>query len=263
MKQTFPTRLLLVSAFLYSGSLYAVSDSAAQTSGFTLFSDQPNINHWGLGIGAKYEQSPYSDYGSEFSPLPLIYVENNWLRLFGNNLDVKAGQWDNLKFALHSEYAFGDGYKGSDATVLNDMQKRSGGFWVGPSVTWDTEIVTLYADYLFAGNKGQKAKLGAIRKFDYGDITIAPYADVAWLNDKYVDYYYGVRPAEARPGRDAYDGKSTYAFSAGLNVSYALTAHQSLSLDASVTRFGSGIDDSPLVDKTTIPQVTVGYLYHF
>ncbi len=42
-----------------------------------------------------------------------------------------------------------------------------------------------------------------------------------------------------------------------------MTSSQSLFLDLRVTRFGSGITDSPLVDRSSAAGVRAGYLYHF
>ncbi|MCL2892635.1 MipA/OmpV family protein [Brenneria tiliae] len=259
--------IFLVLAFCHSALLHAaaepVSGLAASDSGFIWLSDTPNETKWGLGGGVSYQKPPYKGYGSEVSPFPLVYFENKWLSLYGNNLDVKVGNWGNVELALHGEYALGEGYEESDADILDGMQKRRGGFWGGPSVAWRTDFGTLYANYLTAGNKGQRALIGFTKQFDYGKVTLAPYARAAWLNGKYVEYYYGVRDAEARPGRRAYEGESTYNLSAGVRIGYTLTEHQRLHLDAGVTRLGSGIKDSPLVDSSTVPKVTLGYLYQF
>ena len=258
--------LLAASVLLYSGTMWAEGVKApagGDDSGFTLFSDSANVTHWGLGAGVGYRQSPYSGYGADFSPLPLVYFEDKWVRVLGTTLDAKVGKWGGMSFQLRGTYAFGDGYKGSDAPILNDMQKRKGAFWLGPAVTWDTEFGTLSADFLTAGDKGQKADMEFGKSFGFGEFSIKPHIGAQWLSDKNVDYYYGVMPSEARPGREQYSGQSTYNMSVGTRFDYRFTSHQSISLDVGVTRLGDGITDSPLVGKTYIPEAKLGYIYTF
>ncbi|WP_410013502.1 MipA/OmpV family protein [Sodalis sp. RH24] len=257
----------VASVAFFSGAACAAGTAPAtaenDATGFSFWSDAPNVTHWGLGIGVGYEQSPYKGDDASVSPLPLIYFDNKWIHLFGNKLDVKIGRWDNVSVTLRGEYALGDGYKESDAPILDGMQKRKGGFWVGPAMAWDSGYGTFGANVLTAGNKGLKAGIDYHRAFEYGDVTLVPHAGIDWYNSRYVDYYYGVENDEARAGRDAYAGKATYNFSAGVRFDYQLTPHQSLSLDAGVSHLGGGITDSPLVDRTVIPEARFGYLYRF
>ncbi|XBS69043.1 MipA/OmpV family protein [Acerihabitans sp. KWT182] len=258
--------LLAASLMLYSGALWADGGKAPEDGGdggFTLSSDVADVTHWGLGAGLAYHQSPYRGYGADFSPLPLLYFEDKWVRFLGTTLDAKVGKWDDVAITLRGTYAFGDGYTGSDAPILNGMEKRNAAFWFGPAVAWTTGFGTLSAEFLTSDDKGQKAGLDFGKSFVFNKFSIEPYIGAHWLSDKYVDYYYGVMSSEARPGRDQYSGQSTYQLSAGARFGYRFTAHQSLSLDMGVTRLGSGITDSPLVDKTTLPMARFGYLYTF
>ncbi len=267
LRHVCPKGILLVYVFCYSGSLFASTESVAnldtKDSGFTWLSDVPNVTTWGLGGGVSYGKSPYKGYGSDVNPIPLVYFDDKWVNLYGNDLDLKLGHWDNVSVALRANYALGEGYDASDADILDGMQKRRGGLWAGPSIAWQTDFGTLSANYLLAGNKGQRALLGFTKQFVDGDVTFSPYARVAWLNSQYVDYYYGVRDSEARPGRQAYEGESTYNVTAGLRIGYTLTPHQRLHLDANVTHLGSGITDSPLVGRSSVPKISLGYLYQF
>ncbi|MGB8666047.1 MAG: MipA/OmpV family protein [Serratia inhibens] len=258
--------VIITSSFLYCGTTLSAESNtleSADKNGFSRHDDTTNETDWGLGLGVGFEKKPYTGMDSDVSPFPLVYFNNKWIKVLGNRLELKAGEWDDIKLSLQGEYAFSDGYKASDAPILDGMKKRNGGFWVGPAVEWDTNLGTISAKYLLAGNNGQKAALGFTKAFHYGSFTFTPHTEIEWLNGKYVDYYYGVNYAETRPGRNIYNGSSTYNISAGLRSDYSFTSHQSMSLDASIIRLGSGITDSPLVDKTTIPQVTLSYLYRF
>ncbi|WGS54891.1 MipA/OmpV family protein (plasmid) [Paraburkholderia sp. D15] len=262
-----PFLLTVASAVLYSGTVWAGVDRPelpdADDSGVTILNNATNVTHWGLGAGAGFEAAPYKNYGTKFTPIPLFYFDNKWVHAFGTALDLKVGKWAGVNVALRASYAVGDGYKGSDAPILNGMQDRNGAFWYGPSLSWHTAYGTLSSDFLAGGNKGQQAEIGFFKEFEYGEFTFAPHAGIQWLSSKYVDYYYGVRPSEVRAGRPAYNGKSTWNESMGARVDYRLTAHQGLLFDIGVSHLGTGTTDSPLVGKRYVPQVKVGYLYQF
>ncbi|RLM24475.1 hypothetical protein BIY29_08715 [Brenneria alni] len=264
---TWSLPLFTAVLFLPSASSWAAGEENRAventSSGFTLLSDQPNVTRWGLGVGVGYKESPYEGVGSSFSPLPLLYFDNKWAHFVGNKLDLKVGRWSDVSVTLRGEYALGEGYKGSDSSALRGMEKRKRAFWYGPSVAWNTGFGTLTGEFLTAGSKGQKAKIHFGKDINYSRWSVTPYVSAQWRSHKNVDYYYGVRESETRAGRTAYDGESTYKFSLGSRFDYRLTEHQKLGVDISLTRLGSGITDSPLVDHSVIPAATLYYLYQF
>lgn len=259
--------LIAASAVLYSGAAWAGADRPelpdASESGLTILNNAPSVTHWGLGVGAGIEASPYKNFGTKFTPIPLLYLDNKWIHAFGTTLDLRVGKWAGVNVGLRGKYAIGDGYKGSDAPILNGMQNRHGAFWYGPSLSWHTTFGTLSGDFLEGGNKGQQAEIGFSKKFEYGRFTFTPHAGVEWHSSKYVDYYYGVQPSEALAGRPAYSGKSTWNESIGTRIDYRLTTHQAVMLDVGISHLGTGITNSPLVGKRYVPQVMIGYLYRF
>jgi outer membrane protein len=259
--------LAVTSACLYSGAAWADGVSAdpsnSDDSGFTVLSNATNVTHWGLGVGAGIEQAPYKGYGTKFTPIPLILFDDKWVHILGTTVDLKIGKWSNVSLALRGKFALGDGYKGSDAPILNGMQNRNGAFWYGPALAWRTGFGTLSGDYLLGGNKGERAKIDFSKSFDYGNFSLEPHAGVEWLSSKYVNYYYGVRSSEVRAGRPEYPGKAAWNMSVGTRVDYKFTRHQRATLDLGVSHLGSGITDSPIVGKRYVPEARLGYLYQF
>lgn len=269
-KSALPVRRLLVPVALFAlctGMARAEDDASqpdASAPGFTLLSHATNVTRWGLGAGVGVAQSPYKGYGAKVEPLPLVFFDDKWVHVFGTTIDVKVGNACGVSVALRGKFSLGDGYKQSDAPILSGMQDRNGNvFWYGPALDWRSAFGTLSADYLVGGNKGARASLGFRKSFDFGKVSLSPHAGVDWLSAKYVDYYYGVLPSEARAGRSAYTGKATWSASIGASVDYSLTSRQSLLLDVGVSHLGSGIADSPLVGKRFIPEVKLGYVYRF
>ncbi|WP_244438828.1 MipA/OmpV family protein [Paraburkholderia dilworthii] len=259
-------RMLLATAslFLSAGIVRAQNVNNPEGSGFTVLSKATNVTHWGLGAGVGIEPSPYKGDSARITPIPLFYVDNKWISAFATTLDLKVGQWNDVSLALRGRVGILEGYKASDAPILNGMQNRdSVTFWYGPALGWHSGFGTLTASYLIGGNKGQQAAVEFRKTFESGKWTIEPHADAKWLNSKYVDYYYGVMQSEARAGRPAYDGKSTVNATIGTRVAYQMTQHQSVSLDLQVTHLGSAISDSPLIGKRFIPAARLGYIYQF
>lgn len=232
-------------------------------SGFTILSNATNVTHWGLGVGAGVAPSQYSGDRTRYTPIPLIFFDDKWVHALGTTLDLKVGKWDGVSVTLRGKYALGDGYKGSDAPILNGMQNRHGAFWFGPAFAWDTGFGTLSGDVLTGGNKGQQAHLSFGKSFGFGRLSVEPHIGAEWLSHNYVDYYYGVRQSEATASRAAYTGTSTIDVELGTRVSYNFTAHQSATLDVGVTHLGGGITDSPIVGRKFVPRAIVGYLYRF
>ncbi|WP_460078808.1 MipA/OmpV family protein [Pseudomonas sp. H3_H05] len=226
---------------------------------------------WGLGVGAISSQQPYTGIDRDNKAIPLIYFENEYLRVFGPNAEVKLSQLEisdtqQIDFSLVGQYDF-SGYDADDSRVFDGMSDRKSSFWAGAKVQWHTNLVDVHAEWLadVSGNsKGQRFNLGLERTWRLGEhITLTPHVTAMWQDNKYVDYYFGVRDSEARIGRAAYAGKSALNSEFGIRGNYMFDQHHSVFLDIKATRFASEIKDSPLVDRSTENSALFGYLYRF
>jgi outer membrane protein len=92
---------------------------------------------------------------------------------------------------------------------------------------------------------------------------LTPSISVEWLNAKYVDYYYGVRPAEALPNRPVYEGRDTVDIGAGVAGALRISLSWSLLGGLYGTRHGSGISDSPMVKQSfsTLVYFGAGWIF--
>lgn len=246
--------LLLVTAF----TAQAADNEVAEEHG---------VSHWGLGLGVNSKTKPYAGVGTDTSVLPLVSFENRYVRLFGNLFDVKLPSYGAFDFSLRTQVSIGDGYKGSDSTALNGMADRKGAIFVGAASTWHNDIADISAAWLHDASghsKGSGLKLGAQHSFRLpGRFEVTPHLEYARFDAKYVDYYYGVRASEATTTRREYLGKGTAEVQAGVRLGYMLTRHQRFLLDVSEVRLGTGITDSPIVNRKSAPELKIGYLYAF
>lgn len=214
-----------------------------------------------VGLGVASRQLPYAGADRKTTALPLLYYENRWVKLaqhaFTPSQSVTAG--------LRLKYD-GEGYEADDSPRLGGMADRKGGFWGGVMASWRNPVAQLSAEWaadLSGHSKGSKLQLQVDRRFGWGAAGFTPRVQAQWLDRKSVDYYYGVRPEEALPGRAAYAGQAAMLLEAGVRVDYALTARHAVFLDLSATRLPDEIKRSPIVERSNSSRVALGYLYRF
>jgi len=220
---------------------------------------------WGLGLGAVVQRKGYTDIDNDSMVLPLIYFDNRWVRLIGGSLDLKLPSAGPVEFAIAGRFQ-NEGYKASDAPILAGMAERKESIWAGVAVNWRNGIADLSAEWLtdvLSNSGGQQIKLSAEHAFQLGSFEVTPRVGGIWLDEKYVNYYYGVRPGEALGGRSFYAGASTTNVELGIRTSYSFGRKQRLFLDVGSEMFGTEIQDSPLVNRSSQISAVVGYLYIF
>lgn len=226
---------------------------------------KPSGSSWGLGVTVGVDRKPYRDFDDEAQVLPLVFYENRWVRVAGPTLDLKLLSGDAWSAGLRLRYA-GDGYEADDSPFLQGMAERKSSFWLGGTATWRAGWATLSAEVLgdaTSESKGSRMSLGIERSFAAGDFELTPRLVAHRVDRKFVDYYYGVRAEEATAWRAAHAGSASTNLEAGLRVGYAIAPRHRVSLDLSTTRLGSGIKDSPLVDRRRQDGARVSYLYLF
>jgi len=112
-------------------------------------------------------------------------------------------------------------------------------------------------------NDGSILSIGLNSPWRAGRWFIVPSVAVEWQSSNYVNYYFGVTPAEAQPGRPVYTGKSTFNAKAGVSFGQHFGRHFTAMAGAYMTRFGSGVTASPIVGHTSTFSFLVGLYYHF
>lgn len=241
------------------------------TTAVAIAAPADDASSWGLGVAALSLQEPYTGSDREKKVLPLISYENKYVRVFGPVAEFKAysadlGGGQRLDLRVVGKYDF-SGYEPGDAPILNGMRERKDSFWAGGKVTWRTGLVDVSAEVLAdvgGKSKGRRANLSLERNWRIGEqFMLTPRVSAAWVDKKYADYYYGVAADEARPGRAAYTGNSGVNAELGLRGAYLIDAHHSMFLDLGMTKLSKKIKDSPLVDRSTVNRVGLGYLYRF
>ena len=255
-----------------AGGAASAANAQQTVTGDSGVPDSPGKGtEWGLGIGVITKQDAYKGIKRDTMAVPLLRFENEYVEFFGLSLEVKLpslqlGEGSRIKFGLVGEADL-SGYEAKDSPFLAGMAERKGGLWAGAKAEWENEFVDVSAEWTAdtSGNsKGRKFSLGLKKEWRLGQhAMVTPYVTAHRLDKKYVDYYYGVRAAEATAGRPAYSGKDGVNVDIGLRTVYQFDDHHSMLLDVGVTRLAKQIKASPLVDRSSTSKVILGYVYNF
>jgi outer membrane protein len=225
-----------------------------------------------VGIGVMAKQDACKGIKRDNQVVPLLRFENEYAEFRGLGLEVKLpslqlGEGSRIKFGIVGEADL-SGYKAKDTPILAGMAERKSTLWVGAKAKWENELVDSSAELTadVSGNsKGRKFGLGVEKEWHLGArAMVIPCVSANWLDRKYVDYYCGVRAAEATAGRAACVGQSGVNVDIGLRTMYQFDKHHSMLLDVSITRLAAKpIKASPFVGRSSTNQVILGYMYSF
>jgi len=222
--------------------------------------------HWWFGLGFLRYQRPYvgSSRWSRFVPLasidtPRFFIHGTkagwrvWQR--GNSTVALVAQPD----ALH--------YNAQDNGALAGMTTKLGTVMGGADWVWHfrdhLSLHTQALTDLLRRNKGDIVSVALAGRWRAGPWFFQPRAGLAWQSAGYVDYYFGVTPAESRPGRPAYSGKGTVNESLGMTIGRDFAGHFAALAGVRETRYGSGVTSSPIVAHKNALDLLVGLYYHF
>ena len=247
-------------------ALLSFTARSAWASEYEVQEEEQSGSHWGLGLGVGAAQKAYRDIDSDTLVLPIIIYDSKWIGVHGGTLSLKLPSAGPVSFALSADFS-NDGYEASDSDFLEGMDEREDNFWVGATVKWQNSIAEVSATWstdVPGNSEGQKFAVSAEHAFERGNFEFAPRLGAVWLDDKYVDYYYGVRAHEVTPDRAFYAPEATVNFEVGLRTTYKLPSRKSsVFLDLSAHSLGDEIKDSPIVDGSTESRVFVGYVHMF
>lgn len=264
-KKNESTKWYLRIATIAAVALMALPMHSAWAADETEEEKQQQDSRWGLGLGVGAMQKAYRDIDSETLAIPIIIYDSKWISVNGGTISLKLPSAGPVSFALSADISR-DGYEASDSDALAGMDEREDGFWLGGSLTWENDIADLSASWTtdMSGNSdGQKLSISAARSFEQGKFEFTPRVGAVWLDENYVDYYYGVKANEVTAERGFYAPDATVNLEAGFRTTYEVTPRNSIFLDLSASALGSEIKDSPIVDGSTESRIFMGYVHMF
>ena len=270
MKNLFPTPSRfshwLAGAVLAATGLCAVAPARADANLEPLTNILSVPGSVGLGALMHFERSPYRDGGNRYDVLPLYLYEDERFFLHANRGGVKLQQNDTQRFDLFVEQRL-EGFPADRLPAsLAGMATRDSGIDLGLSWRYRQPWGTLQAELLHdigGFSKGSEFRLGYTYDWRSGPWSLRPSLSLALRDARMNNYYYGVRPSEATPGRAAYSPGAGLNTTLGLYGAYDLSQRWRLLAGVSATLLDRKIKDSPIVQKRVLPGVYVGAAYDF
>lgn len=275
-------RLLMPALFLLAalaGSARAADDTQNPTSAPADTTSQANEepqdqllkaaatesgSGWIFGGGLVATDPGYVGYTRQITPFPLVFYHYGRFFFAGISAGYLLSNGDHYRFSLVISPEL-NRLKASDSPQLAGIQSRQWSLDGGANLEffgdWGRFNLGVTHD-LLDRNNGTGASTSYHYSFHAGSWSITPGLGLRWENSNLTDYYYGVSPAEAIPGRPAYSpGAATNPF-VEIGVGTALTEHLWFRGNLQYMRFGSAIHDSPIVDRSGSPTIFIGLIYN-
>jgi outer membrane protein len=217
-----------------------------------------------LGAGAMILESPYKGVDDGVYPVPVLIFETK--RFFVDK--TVAGYYFNDKSNPVRLAVIGSlrlqGYKASDSNDLDGMLDRDRAFDGGLRLSWKNKVADVILEGvtdLSGAHQGQEFRLDFTKELFEGFLT--PKAGIKWQSEDLTDYYYGVRPNEARVGRPEYAPDAGLEYMIGITIGLPLGEKWAMFGDIQCSFLGDEAKDSPIVDNDTLMRYVIGVVYRF
>lgn len=216
---------------------------------------------WILGLEAGVFNNPYSGEGSEAFISPTIKYNGERFFIKDGSLNLHLAKIHGFSGGLTATIDAGflsdyDNYNRNDQ--LSGLAERDATVLGGVYVNHDTDLGRLsFRALTDLGDEhdGHVANLKYTFDLKAGDWNINPMLGMEWVSDEVVNHHVGVFNYSPR--------KSTTNTFAGVRARYEMTENWDLNLKTGITKLGSGISNSSIIDDDLVYQASVGINYNF
>lgn len=221
---------------------------------------------WSLGVGVIASPEPYRGIdGVDERVIPVLTVR--WKRFTFEGIQARyrlfaAGGWEGEALARVRFL----GYDAEDSPFLEGMDDRSPSLDAGLRLAWKPEATEVRLDLLhdvLDESGGAEARLTLSHDFQVRRWRLTPQVEAAWQSADLVDHYYGVEPAEARPGRPAFAPGAAPVFGAGVQAFWFGPGRWDLFAFVRQEWLGGDVGDSPIVASDDQWSGLVAVTYRF
>lgn len=225
--------------------------SIAQNVPPTPDTEEGDSFQWSIGGGVVVSPRPYVDSDPEVIPIPVFTAR--YKRFFFQGI---RGGFDFLRNDKWSASVFGQaqfkGLEPGDSSYLEGIETRKKSMDGGLELLYKGRPVGFRAALLqdmLGRSKGREVSLMATTGAPLGPVLVIFGIGPRWLSQDRADYYYGVRPFEARFDRPSFQGEAGWNWD--LNVTTRVKLSSKWSLFALFNREGlnSSTQQSPLLDR--------------
>jgi len=159
------------------------------------------------------------------------------------------------------------GWRRNDGDRLANMDTRGDSIEAGLNVAWEYQRFQAEAGYLTdisSTSDGDSAfvnlRYALVRSPKW---QLMGQVGFEYLDDDTADYYFGVQPSEAAPGRPAYSPSDAWNTSAGLVATYIINESWLVMGGAVYTKLGDELKDSPIVEDDSYTTLFGGVAWRF
>lgn len=266
MKETSPNKAILNAILSGLTSMAIVSTSLAQEVSAPENEELPHRLVGDLGGGA-YE-SPSEIRGKHSSTFHLPYAYVDYGRFFArlDTFGVKTVKMGYGYLELAGRVNF-DGYKTDNTPLLHGLHNRKDAIPLGIGTYQETPVGAFFLNAFYDVNKSHGTLLEAIYagEIKAGSVSFYPQIGAEYHSANYVNYYYGVTPAESAANGNfkTYQGKGTTNPLVALQVEIPLSSSWIVNLYGRYKWFGDGVKNSPIVDKKATQLYFASLAYRF
>jgi outer membrane protein len=241
------TRVLIsILVIATSLPLFAQDESPAESL-------PPSPVQWSLGLGVISSPRPYVGVENSVMVIPIVQLSYKKLYVQGIRAGFHLFERGDVVFDVRARIVFA-GLDPDDSPELDGINERKSSIEGGFALDWSLGkymlSATAFTD-LLGRSDGQQVGLDFSRAWTFNrrQWGLTPSIGAVWQSSNYVDYYVGVTPEEARPGRPPFQGESAVNLRASIFAYFALSMRVNLVALFRVQRLDGEISSSPIVDK--------------
>jgi len=226
-----------------------------------------DLNDFALGAALSTSQNPYKQ--SENSAFFYPYLTSFRHDAFTDTLFIVGESEVGVRKVFDNDWVLGVVGRiqtlGLGENELIGVEERRWTLELAPLVTYRRWPVHLNLQTYFEildRHQGFTSEFELSYPMEWPRGYLVPTFDLIYESDEFTDYYYGVSPSEAAPGRSAYQPGSALNLELGFQFGYALTGRWLLSGGLSIEKLDDQITSSPIIDRDHLWSANIGLAYN-
>ena len=196
--------------------------------------------------------------------MPLYLYEGERVYLRSPSVGLKFGPSEAKRFEVFLKHRFEGTPTDDIPESLAGMAPREHGIDAGVSGqlggAWGIAFAEILRDVSKASG-GTELRLGYRYPVRRGRLWLRPHVMLSLRDGDLNNYYYGVRPEEARPDRPAYEAQNGIVPEVGVYAAYQLSERWRLFGGATLSRLPDTVVGSPIVGQRLLSQLQLGAAY--
>ncbi len=219
-----------------------------------------------VGLLVRAEQSPYRRADTRIDVMPLYVFESEHAYVYSYRAGLKFAVSDERYVDLFLSQRFEGTPSQSVPAALTGMAVREQGVDTGLALRQRHGSIEAFGEArvdISGLSDGTELRMGLRQHADGERLSLMPYAVVSFRSTALNNYYYGVRPNEARAGRPEYRAGGGLDVTIGIDLRYRVSPGWQILGGLGITHLSGEIRESPIVSQRALLSGYVGAAYDF